>query len=106
MGLRHQELVMQENRAYSYYPTIAENPRRVRFPSTRPNDDVAIPAMSCFMTAEYMLIAELVRDATRARRLLGAAMAPPPLPTLSHSSPPVSTAPPTPPPAVSLATQL
>ena len=82
-GLRHQESMVQENRAYQYYPTIAENPRRIQFPSVNPQDDMAILAMSRYMTAKCLLIPELVRDAIRARRLLGVALpqSPPASPT-------------------------
>ena len=85
-GLRHQESMVQENRAYQYYPTIVENPRRIQFPSVNPQDDLAILAMSHYMTVECLLIFELARDAIRARRLLGVAL---------PQSPPAS---PTPPP--------
>ena len=66
-GLRHQESMVQENRAYQYYPTIAENPRQIQFPSVNPQDDPAILAMSRYMTAECRLIFELVRDTIQAR---------------------------------------
>ena len=59
-GLRHQESLVQENRAYQYYPTIVENPRRIQFPSVDPQEDPAIFALSCYMTAECLLISELV----------------------------------------------
>ena len=73
-GLCHQESMVQENRAYQYYPTIVENPRRIQFPSVNNPDDPAILAMSRYMTVECLLISELVRDAIRARRLLGVAL--------------------------------
>ena len=69
-GLHHQESLVQENHAYRYYPTIIENPRRIQFPSVKPQDDPAILAMSRYMTAKCLLISELVRDAIRARILL------------------------------------
>ena len=84
-GLRHQESMVQENRAYQYYPTIVENPRRIQFPSVNPQDDLAILAMSRYMMAECHLIFELVRDTIRARRLLGVAL---------PQSPPASSTPP------------
>ena len=99
-GLRHQESMVQENRAYQYYPTIVENPRRIQFPSVNPQDDPAILAMSRYMTAECLLISELVRDAIRARRLLGVALpqsppaspTPPPRPSgVSESAVPLAT---------------
>ena len=73
-SLRHQESMVQENRAYQYYPTIIENPKRIKFPPVNPQDDLDILAMSCYMTAECLLISELVRDAIRARRSLGATL--------------------------------
>ena len=84
-GLRHQESMVQENRAYQYYPTIVENPRRIQFPSVNNPDDPAILAMSRYMTAEYLLISELVRDAIQARILLGVALpqSPPASPNIS-----------------------
>ena len=102
ISLRRQESMVQENRAYQYYPTIIENPRRIQFSSIKCQDDPSIIVMSRYMTAECLLISELVRDAIQARRLLGAAL---------PQSPPVS---PTPPPrpsrvsdsAVPLATPL
>jgi hypothetical protein len=110
-GLHHQEHTMQENRVYKYYPTIVENPKRVRLPSARPQDDAAIFSMSRYMTAKYILISELVRDATQARRLLGATLTP--SPSVSPSTPPpispratLSAAPPTTPLASSSSTQL
>ena len=51
-GLRHQESMVKENRAYQYYPTIAENPRRIQFPFVNPQDDPAILAMSRYMMVE------------------------------------------------------
>jgi hypothetical protein len=81
---------MQENRAFQYYPTMSTTPRRIRFPPVRPDDDVAVAYMSRYMVAEYVLIAELVRDATSARRALGMALAPstsPPAPSLSSNLP-------------------
>ena len=87
---RHQERAMQENRAFQYYPTIATTPRRIRFPPVRQDDDVAIAFMSRYMIAEYVLIAELVRDANHARRALDIALAPPtppPPPSLSSNPP-------------------
>ena len=66
--------MVQENYAYQYYPTIIENPSRIQFPSINPQDDPAILAMSCYMTAECLLISELVSNAIRARRLLGVAL--------------------------------
>ena len=88
--LCHQESAMQENRAFHYYPTMAITPRRVRFPPVRSDDDPAMAYMSRYMIAEYVLIAELARDATRARRALGMALAPstsPPAPSLSSNPP-------------------
>jgi hypothetical protein len=88
--LRHQERAMQENRAFQYYPTLATTPRRTRFPPVRQDDDATIVFMSRYMIAEYVLIAELARDATRARRALGIALAPPaspPAPSLSSNPP-------------------
>jgi hypothetical protein len=88
--LRHQESAMQENRAFHYYPTMAVTPRRVWFPPVRSDDDPAVACMSSYMIAEYVLIAELARDATRARRALGMALAPstsPPAPSLSSNLP-------------------
>ena len=73
-GLRRQESMVQENRAYQFYPTIVENPKRIKFPSINPQDDPTIFAMSRYMTAECLLISELVRDAIRARRSLGATL--------------------------------
>ena len=82
-GLHHHESMVQENRAYQYYPTIVEKPRRIQFSSVDPQDDPAILAMSRYMTAECLLISELVRDAIRGRRLLGASLpqSPPASPT-------------------------
>ena len=91
-GLRHQESMVQENRAYQYYPTIVENPRRIQFPSVNPQDDLAILVMSRYMTAVRLLISELVRDTIRARRSPGAFL---------PQSPPVSPTPPPPPSGVS-----
>src|SRR5215216_6790944 len=85
-GLRQQESLVQENRAYRYYPTIVENPKRIKFPSINPQDDLAILAMSRYMTAECLLISELVRDAIRARRSLGATL--PQYPPSSPTPPP------------------
>ena len=85
-GLRHQESMVQENRAYQYYPTIVENPRRIQFPSVNPQDDPAILAMSHYMTTECLLISELVRDAIRARRFLGVTI--PQSPPASPNLPP------------------
>ena len=69
-----QESMVPEKRAYRYYPTVTENPRRIQFPSVDPQDDPAILAMSRFMTTECLLISELVRDAIQARRILGVAL--------------------------------
>jgi hypothetical protein len=88
--LRHQERAMQENRAFQYYPTLATTPSRTRFPPVHQDDDAAVAFMSRYMIAEYVLIAELARDATRARRALGIALAPPaspPAPSLSSNPP-------------------
>ena len=92
--------MVQETRPYQYYPTIVENPRRIQFPSVNPQDDPAILAMSRYMTDECLLISELVRDAIRARRLLGVAIplcppaspTPPPRPSgVSESAAPLGT---------------
>ena len=58
--LHRQESMVQENRAYQYYPTIVENPKRIQFPSVNPQDDLGILAMSRYMMAECLLISELV----------------------------------------------
>ena len=91
-GLRRQESMVQENRAYQFYPTIVENPKRIKFPSVNPQDDQTILAMSHYMTIECLLIFELVRDTIQARRLLCASLpqsppaSPTPLPQLSRVS--------------------
>ena len=99
-GLRCQESMLQENRAYQYYPTIIENPKRIQVPSVNPQEDPAIFAMSRFMTAECLLISVLVQDATGARRFLGASLpqsppaspTPPPRPSgVSESTIPLAT---------------
>ena len=59
-GLRHQEIMVQENRAYQYYPTIVENPKRIKFSSINPQDDLTILAMSRYMTTECLLVSKLV----------------------------------------------
>ena len=92
--LCHQESLVQENRVYRYYPTIAENSKRIQFLFVDPQDDPAILAMSRYMTAECLLIFELVRDAIRTRRLVGASL---------PQSPPAS---PTPPPRPSGVSEL
>jgi len=55
-GVRHQESMVQENRAYEYYPTIVENPKWIKFPSVNRQDDPAILAMYRYMTIECLLI--------------------------------------------------
>ena len=82
---------MQENRAFHFYPTLSPTPQRIRFPSAHADADAAVVSMSRYMTAEYVLIVELVRDASHARRALAAVLAssiPPPAPSASTNPPP------------------
>jgi len=83
IGLRHQESAMQQSRAFHFYPTLGATPQQVRFPRPLAEADAAVITMSRYMTAQYALLVELIRDARDARRALAAALS-------------LSTAPPTP----------
>src|SRR3954464_9762072 len=81
LGLRHQESVMHQNRAFQFYPTLGATPQQVRFPRPLAEADAAVITLSRYMISQYALIVELVRDARDARRALSAAL------SLSTSSP-------------------
>src|SRR3954463_7453032 len=73
LGLRHQESVMQQNRAFHFYPTLGTTPQQVRFPRPLAEADAAVITMSRYMITQYALLVELIHDARDARRALAAA---------------------------------
>src|SRR3954465_1329442 len=70
LGLRHQESVMHQNRAFHFYPTFGATPQQVRFPRPLAEADAAVITLSRYMISQYALIVGLVRDARDARRAL------------------------------------
>ena len=85
-SLRHQESMMQQNRAFRLYPTLATAPRRVRFPRAPVEADPEVINLSRYVIAAFTLVFELANDARQARRALAATSAPstpPPAPSVS-----------------------
>ena len=88
-GLRPQESMMQQDRAFRLYPTLAAAPDRTRIPRPPAEADAEVISLSRYVIAAYTLVFELAHDAKQARRALAAASAPTnSLPAPSASSDP------------------
>src|SRR3954462_12535921 len=80
LGLRHQESAMQQNRAFHFYPTLGATPQQVRFPHPLAEAGAAVITMSRYMIAQYALLVDIVRDATRSLAAALSLSTPPPTP--------------------------